>query len=76
MGEAQDLHRGQAVLDRARDDVRGLFDHLLVGQARRLAEAVEEGLLLGLRRGMRLHRRRGLRTLGQGDLGLQVLGCR
>src|SRR5215468_3542882 len=71
--EAVDLHLGQAVADGALNDCRGELDLLVLGQARWLAQPVDQGLLLGLGRGEALCVLVGLLRLLEGRLLLDVL---
>jgi hypothetical protein len=71
VGKAEDLDGCHSVLDRAVDDDRRLFGNFLVAQARRLAQALQEGLLLLLGRFVRPHGGGRLFTFGQRDLCLQ-----
>src|SRR5262245_35166184 len=48
IGKAVDLHLGLAVLHCAFDDLDGAMNGLLVGNARRLPEAVDQRVLLGI----------------------------
>ena len=48
VGKAVHLHLGLAVLHCAFDDLDGAMNSLLVGNARRLPEAVDQRVLLGI----------------------------
>src|SRR5882757_10953372 len=75
IGKAEHLDGRHAVLDRAVDDDCCLFHDLVVRQAGGPGQPVEQRLLLGLRRFMRLHRLGRLLALHLGDLRHQFLGA-
>src|SRR5580692_7227875 len=75
IGKAEHLDGRHAVLDRAVDDDCRLFHDLVVRQAGGPGQPVEQRLLLGLRRFMRLHRLGRFLALHLGDLRHQFLGA-